>query len=303
MKATVVVSCYNQEAYISECLDSILNQQTNFEFTVLVSDDCSTDGTQELLNFYQAQYPSKLQVILRAQNIGAAQNYLAAHKAADGDIIFHCDGDDVMLPGKLEKQLQIFEDHNSVNVVFHRAVFFSDDLKYVAETGAPPKGKDNKIFFFTAEDLALWGSITVHSAYAYRKAARNFENVSREFMEWFIAMDLLLPKGKGAYINEILVKYRCNPNGNAYLASRTGRIKSYRIYFRDLLYYYETKPTLRSYLYSNCLVTALAMLKNGCGFANSIPLFLVKKFYHFNPINLYKTLKIRMATAPSKRVR
>ncbi|MBP5114172.1 glycosyltransferase, partial [Pseudomonas protegens] len=49
LSATVVVSCYNQERYIVECLDSILSQEINFECEVIVSDDCSTDRTQEVL--------------------------------------------------------------------------------------------------------------------------------------------------------------------------------------------------------------------------------------------------------------
>ncbi len=55
--ATVVVSCYNQKNYIAEALESVLNQQTDFDFNILISDDCSSDGTQEIIAHYHSLYP------------------------------------------------------------------------------------------------------------------------------------------------------------------------------------------------------------------------------------------------------
>ena len=50
---SVVVSCYNQRGYIEACLDSILSQDVSFPYELIVSDDCSTDGTQEVLLNYR----------------------------------------------------------------------------------------------------------------------------------------------------------------------------------------------------------------------------------------------------------
>lgn len=302
MKATVVVSCYNQKDYISECLESILNQKTDFDFNILISDDCSTDGTREIVAKFQAQYSEKINIILRGKNVGAAVNYIEAHKAADNEIVFHFDGDDVMLPGKLQKQFILFREQPSLNLVFHRAMYFSDDGSYTANTGSPP-GADKEITYFNAKDLALWGSITVHSAYAYRKSSRKVSDPGREFMEWFFAMDSLLPHGQGAYLDEILVKYRCNVAGGAYLATKKGRARAYTIYFNDVLHYFEAQPALRKELYSNCLLTTLAMMKSGCGYSKKITFFLLRKFYHFSLSNFKKTMQMRTSVAPSKRVR
>ncbi|WED41879.1 glycosyltransferase [Legionella cardiaca] len=301
LNATVVVSCYNQENYIRESLDSILQQETDFEFNILISDDCSTDSTKEIIASYQARYPEKITAILRDKNIGAGKNYIEAHKMALGDIIFHLDGDDIMLPGKLQRQFDVFKD-NSVNLAFHRALYFSDDYSYTAETGALSLETGN-ILYFAAQDLALWGTVAVHSSYAYRKSARKIMDPKRDFMEWFFAMDSLLPVGKGAFINEILVKYRCNATGGAYLASKAGRRKAYNIYFHDLLYYFKAYPALRRELYTNCMVTTLAMLKGGCGYAKGIPLFLLRGFYYLRFVNFRRTLKMRASVAPAKRIR
>ena len=88
MNSTVVVSCYNQEKYIGQCLDSILTQDIDFNCEILVSDDCSTDLTSSILEEYKLKYPDRLTLILREKNLGYAINYIEAHKAASGDIVF-----------------------------------------------------------------------------------------------------------------------------------------------------------------------------------------------------------------------
>jgi glycosyltransferase involved in cell wall biosynthesis len=299
MRSTVIVSCYNQENYINECLQSIIDQETDFEFDILVSDDCSTDGTQNLIALFQQKYPHQIKVIQREKNVGTTLNYLDAHKQATGDIVFHFDGDDVMLPGKLQKQFQVFRDNEQVNLVFHRAQYFSDDGSYLSDTGTPSNAY---LMYFDANDLALWGSITVHSAYAYRKSARKFTRSSTAFMEWFFAMDCLLPEGKGVYIDEILVKYRCNINGNTFLSTKKGRLRAYKTYFDDVKYYFSKYPFLRKNLYSNAVVTLGGTLQSRCfpGFAS---LFFIKNIFYFNLSKFKNTIRMRRAVAPVKKIR
>lgn len=301
MKGTVVVSCYNQREYIEDCIQSILNQKTDFDFDILISDDYSTDGTADIVYNYSLQFPEKIKVTLRQVNVGPTRNYLEAHQSTEGDIIFHLDGDDVLLPQKLQKQFDIFKNHSNVNLVFHRAIYFSDDNTYWAETGIPYACMGENLLF-DVRHLALWGTIAVHSAYAYRKKSRTIWDINRNYMEWFFAMDTLIPQGQGIYLNEILVKYRCNLSGNAYLASRKGRRKAYKIYLENLLYYFNRYPMLRKSIYANYLVTFLACLKNR-NFSRSSCLFLIKHIFYFSFANFWTTYKMRTSIAPSTRIR
>ncbi|WP_394242021.1 glycosyltransferase [Halopseudomonas laoshanensis] len=300
MQATVVVSCYKQEKYVKDCLDSILEQKTDFEFDILVSDDCSPDNTPKVLKAYQQNYPDRIRLILRAENVGPAKNYIDAHNQALGDIVFHIDGDDVMLPGKLQEQYNQFRDDPTVNLVFHRANYFSDDLQCNMITGIPYLLRDG-ILRFDLKDLALWGSITVHSAYAYRRSSRKTRTLQREFMEWFFAMDSLMPDGRAIYLDKVLVKYRLNAGSDAYLSSRSGRIKSYTIYFSDILHYHQISPDLRTRLYANCLFTVLAMYRAKCGLSKTAFLYLLKNLIYFRPNLLVATYKMRNSVRPRKR--
>ena len=67
-KVCVGVMTFNQSRYIRQALDSILTQRTDFDFEVLVHDDCSTDGTREIVQSYVAAHPGKVRAILQKEN-------------------------------------------------------------------------------------------------------------------------------------------------------------------------------------------------------------------------------------------
>ena len=57
LKVSVCVVTYNQENYIGECLESLVNQVTNFRYEIIVGEDCSTDGTRAIVQRYVEKYP------------------------------------------------------------------------------------------------------------------------------------------------------------------------------------------------------------------------------------------------------
>jgi glycosyltransferase involved in cell wall biosynthesis len=69
-KVDVSVLClsYNQERYIARCLDGFVNQQTDFRYEVLVHDDCSTDGTLQVIMDYERRYPDIFTVVTEEEN-------------------------------------------------------------------------------------------------------------------------------------------------------------------------------------------------------------------------------------------
>lgn len=95
----VCLTTYNGEKYVKEQIESILSQLPE-NANLLVSDDCSTDGTLNLLK----EYPIK--ILKNVVNRGILGNFSSVLEAATGDYIFLSDMDDVWLPGKIEKSLQ-----------------------------------------------------------------------------------------------------------------------------------------------------------------------------------------------------
>lgn len=102
---SVCVVTYNQKEYIGECLESLVTQQTNFSFEILVGDDASTDGTDQIIQKYYDKYPNIIVPIFRQNNIGAVRNIIDIYKKASGQYIAHLDGDDLALPGNYKLNL------------------------------------------------------------------------------------------------------------------------------------------------------------------------------------------------------
>jgi len=301
-KLSVVVSCYNQCDYIAECLESILAQQVDFPYEIIISDDCSTDGTGDIVNNYGAMYPDRIRVLQNTQNLGAARNYFRAHNAATGDYVAHIDGDDVMLAGKLQRQVDVLDRQPNCNLVIHRARYFSDDRSYECETGAFPSNQE--LIFYSRAQQARWGTIAVHSSYMYRASARQTREYQADFMEWYFAMEYLhAPDAVACFINAVLVEYRCNFSGAAYSGSRKGRSKAYRILIGHLMDSFSAFPELRSDIYAHAVISILTYHLNIKTLTPKMIWFLLRNVPSLDMARLREAVRIRHAVAPGKRIR
>lgn len=121
-KVSVCVITYNHEKYIGQCLESILEQKTNFSFEIIVGDDYSTDSTRSIILDYASKNKESFVTILHNKNHGPTKNLLSAINLARGKYIAHCDGDDHWLPGKLQAQIEILENHEEISGVLTNAI-------------------------------------------------------------------------------------------------------------------------------------------------------------------------------------
>jgi len=120
VKVQVICVTYNQKDYIREALDSFLMQKTNFKFEVLVGDDCSTDGTSEIVAEYAQKYPEIIKHIRREPNMGCLENFMDLCERADAKYVAFCDGDDYWTDeNKLQKQFDFMEKNEDVNICSH----------------------------------------------------------------------------------------------------------------------------------------------------------------------------------------
>ena len=94
---SVVVITYNHEKYLRKCLDSILMQEVDFDFEIIIGDDCSPDSTADIINDYHERYPDIVRPTLRSHNVGATRNQYDCFLQAKGKYIAILDGDDFKL--------------------------------------------------------------------------------------------------------------------------------------------------------------------------------------------------------------
>lgn len=118
-KVSVCVVTYNQEKYIGQCLQSLVDQQTDFPFEIIVGDDCSTDGTREIVEEFRQKYPKLIRTVFRETNIGAVANLVDVYKRASGKYIAHMDGDDFASPNKIQQQVEALESNKDCTICSH----------------------------------------------------------------------------------------------------------------------------------------------------------------------------------------
>ena len=120
---SVVVTCFNLEHYIGEAIESVLSQRDAPPFELIVVDDCSTDGSAEIIHGY-----GKAKYVRTETNGGVLLAMLAGVEQAQGDLVCLLDGDDVWEPTKLATTSATFEADPNVALVTH-------DLTFIDESG------------------------------------------------------------------------------------------------------------------------------------------------------------------------
>jgi glycosyltransferase involved in cell wall biosynthesis len=109
-KVSVAMSTYNHEKFIAQAIESVLMQVTTFPIELVVGEDCSTDGTREIVRRYAALRPKVIRPIFHERNVGMHKNAEAVMEACRGDYIAFLEGDDYWIaPGKLQKQVEMME--------------------------------------------------------------------------------------------------------------------------------------------------------------------------------------------------
>lgn len=120
---SVEMTTYNQKDYVGKALQSILDQKHNYKYEILVSDDCSTDGTQEIIKSFHEKYPDIIKPVYNKKNLGAMPNYYTNINRVKGKYLMGCAGDDFWLPGKVESQIQFLENNKDFDVCYSKAKY------------------------------------------------------------------------------------------------------------------------------------------------------------------------------------
>lgn len=114
----IVLATYNGEKFLTEQIDSILNQTVNIAQIVVV-DDCSKDKTLKIVDGYHDQYPELFSIYMNEENLGPMQTFLRGIEKCNTDYIALSDQDDVWKPEKLEKVFHELTSNPEAKMCFH----------------------------------------------------------------------------------------------------------------------------------------------------------------------------------------
>ena len=125
---SVSMITYNHEPYIRQAIEGVMMQKTDFEFELIIGEDCSTDKTREICFEYQKKYPDKIRVLWWHENVsGKGGNGRRSRAHCRGEFVALCEGDDYWIdPHKLQKQVNVFRENPSVELCFARAKIMTE---------------------------------------------------------------------------------------------------------------------------------------------------------------------------------
>ena len=140
---------YNHERYLAQALESVLVQRVNFDYEIVVGEDCSTDRTREILMDFHRRNPDKIVPLLRERNLGAMRNFMETLAACRGQYVALLEGDDYWISeDKLQRQVDFLDAHPDYGICCGRAQVLNDTGRYL--TGTFPQRPAGT---YTIEDL------------------------------------------------------------------------------------------------------------------------------------------------------
>jgi len=116
-RVSIVITSYNQKSLLVETIESAL-AQTWKPYEVIIADDCSSDGSPEMIAGYARRHPEIIKPLFQKKNLGVARNRSAGFEMATGDFVTWANGDDRLLPRKLELELETLEAHPQAQWVY-----------------------------------------------------------------------------------------------------------------------------------------------------------------------------------------
>lgn len=231
---SVAVISFNQRDFLRECLESILCQSYG-ALEVVVADDGSSDGSQEMIREMASRDP-RVKPVLASKNCGITANSNAALANCSGELVAWMGGDDLMLPGKIAKQVEFFQRHPETALCYHNLdVFDSSSGKtlyyYNGKGGTFPHVGG-------AEVLVAYGTFCGGCSVMHRRdaaPANGFDARIAISSDWLLWVQIAR-HGRVGYIDEVLGRYRRH-NANV-----TGRRDDLEESFRTLEIIREELP-------------------------------------------------------------
>lgn len=236
IKVTVCSITYNHAQYIRACLDSILMQKTNFAFEIVINDDCSTDGTTEILKEYETRFPDIIRPIYHKENQYSKgvrdvfQRFVFPN--ARGRYCAICEGDDYWIdPLKLQKQYDMLEADKRISYCFTNRLTINEVLNKT-------RVDCHKDKIYTLLDFLSGFNPGIQNA-MFRKAV--YEKFHNKNYDQLVNGDRLIPfyclqEGYAKCLQEITAVYRVTGSGVSTSLSKTYTDKQWFIHSTDDFY-------------------------------------------------------------------
>lgn len=206
-KVSVCMITYGHESFIEQAINGVLMQQGDFELELILSNDCSPDTTDVVIQNIVQNHPnaSCITYFNHKENLGMMPNFIFALEQCSGSYIALCEGDDYWTdPYKLQKQIDFLEANPDYVLSFHKVRILKPDGSLVPDfiTNVP----DN---YETQETLARLGNYIHTPSIVFRNIIKEYpkELSISPIGDYFLYM-ILTEHGKVKYLEDEMAVYR-----------------------------------------------------------------------------------------------
>lgn len=224
MKVSVYMITYDHERFIAQAIDSVLMQQVDFDYEIVIGEDCSTDNTRSIVIDYRNRFSDKIKLLLNEKNLGMIPNFIQTMQACTGQYIAMLEGDDYWtLPHKLQKQVDFLDSHPEFAICSHNVkVKREGSTQFHEWLGARHKEVS------TLEDLLRDGSGGATCSLVFRNG------VFGDFPEWYYTIHgggdwalqvLCASHGKLRYFREVMGVFRRHDRSSLYAVTVAAKAK------------------------------------------------------------------------------
>jgi glycosyltransferase involved in cell wall biosynthesis len=230
---SVVLRTYDHAPFIAQAIESVLIQKADFPFELVIGEDCSTDGTREIVQAYGERYPEIVRPVLPERNVGHGEMLRQALAATRGELIAYLDGDDYWTSRrKLAKQVAFLRGNPDCHDCFH-------DVSLVYDAAGVPSGNVSPRLaeeHFGIEQIVMECFPPAPSMMFRRRV---FEELEREafdsaWLDWIIHVQAAT-HGPLGYLPETLAAYRVHRGGMFSAMNRVSQLEEDDYFYARLL--------------------------------------------------------------------
>lgn len=241
MKFSILVPVYNVEKYLEECVDSLLLQEYNGEYEIILVDDGSTDSSGSICDRYAKQNPSIVKVIHK-KNEGVVSARKTGIDNATGEVCLFIDSDDFVETKLLSTVEGAFNRNLDTDIIIYSYWYYNDGIKAPKMSGLSDvetvyeDEKKNELYsnlLFSTNTIPIWTKAI--KTEGLRQDTTNYSFYYNKTMaeDWFQSINLITMAKKIVYINEPLYNYRIN------LQSVSRSFSTADIDKKNILYVYD----------------------------------------------------------------
>lgn len=221
MMVSVCMITYNHEKYIAQAIEGVIMQKTDFDFELVIGEDCSTDNTRKICKKYADAYPEIIKLLPEKRNLGMIPNFNRTLNKCTGHYIAICEGDDYWIdPNKLQKQYDFLKNNPEVKIC-------CTNYQTKANEIITDQKRTDKTKIIAGEEVFYENIVPTLTSVFVNSKKKYMLNKSLPYADWYLWADIInSTKGKISILEYITAIQNIHADG-AYSSIEDEHLKFY----------------------------------------------------------------------------